>query len=67
MAVGEDQLVTVLTASAAADDLPDVIGALSLNGMSQLLTDELLDPDAATQIVAGLGAETFSKRALELS
>jgi multiple sugar transport system substrate-binding protein len=67
VAVGEDQLVTVLTASAAANDLPDVIGALSLNGMSQLLTDELLDPDAATQIVADLGVETFSKRALELT
>ncbi|HEX6759327.1 MAG TPA: extracellular solute-binding protein [Propionibacteriaceae bacterium] len=67
VAVGEDQLVTVLTASAAANDLPDLIGALSLNGMSQLLTDELLDTDAAARIVTDLGADTFSKRALELT
>lgn len=67
VAVGEDQLVTVLTASAAANDLPDLIGALSLNRMSQLLTDELLDTDAAARIVTDLGADTFSKRALELT
>ena len=65
--VGEDQLVTVLTSAAAAGDLPDLIAALSLNGMSQLLTDDLLDTEAAGKIVAGLGPDTFSFRALELT
>jgi multiple sugar transport system substrate-binding protein len=67
VAVAEDQLTTVLTSAAAAKDLPDVIGALSLNGMNQLRTDELVDPDAAKEIVDGLGADTFFKRTLELT
>ena len=67
VAVGEDQLVTVLTSAAAAGDLPDLIGALSLNGMSQLLTDDLLNTEAASKIVTDLGPETFSARALELT
>jgi multiple sugar transport system substrate-binding protein len=67
VAVAEDQLTTVLTSAAAAEDLPDVIGALSLNGMNQLRTDELVDPDAAKEIVDGLGADTFFKRTLELT
>jgi multiple sugar transport system substrate-binding protein len=67
VAVAEDQLTTVLTSAAAANDLPDVIGALSLNGMNQLRTDELVDPEAAKEIVDGLGADTFFKRTLELT
>jgi len=67
VAVGEDQLVTVLTSAAAAGDLPDLIGALSLNGMSQLSADGLLDTGAAGKIVGDLGAGTFSKKALELT
>jgi multiple sugar transport system substrate-binding protein len=65
--VAEDQLTTVLTSAAAANDLPDVIGALSLNGVNQLATDDLVDSDAATEIVQGLGADTFIKRSLELT
>jgi multiple sugar transport system substrate-binding protein len=67
VAVAEDQLTTVLTSAAAANDLPDVIGALSLNGMNQLRTDDLVDSDAAKEIVDGLGADTFFKRTLELT
>jgi multiple sugar transport system substrate-binding protein len=67
VAVAEDQLTTVLTSAAAANDLPDVIGALSLNGMNQLRTDDLVDPEAAKEIVDGLGADTFFKRTLELT
>ena len=46
VAVAADQLTTVLTSAAAANDLPDVIGALDLNGMNQLRTDDLVDPEA---------------------
>jgi multiple sugar transport system substrate-binding protein len=67
VAVAEDQLTTVLTSAAAANETPDVIGALSLNGMNQLRTDDLVDPDAAKEIVDGLGADTFQKRTLELT
>jgi multiple sugar transport system substrate-binding protein len=67
VAVAADQLTTVLTSAAAANDLPDVIGALDLNGMNQLRTDDLVDPDAAKEILDGLGADTFYKRTLELT
>ena len=67
VAIAEDQLTTTLTSAAAANDLPDAIAALSLNGMNQLRTDDLVDPDAAKEIVDGLGADTFSARTLELT
>ena len=67
VAIAEDQLTTVLTSAAAANDLPDAIAALSLNGMNQLRTDDLVDPDAAKEVVDGLGADTFFKRTLELT
>jgi multiple sugar transport system substrate-binding protein len=65
--VAEDQLTTTLTSAAAANDLPDAIAALSLNGVNQLRTDDLLDTDAATEIIDGLGRDTFVPRALELT
>jgi len=67
VAIAEDQLTTVLTSAAAAKELPDAIAALSLNGMNQLRTDDLVDPDAAKEVVDGLGADTFFKRTLELT
>jgi multiple sugar transport system substrate-binding protein len=67
VAIAEDQFTTVLTSAAAANDLPDLVGALSLNGVNQLYTDELLDTDAAAAIIDELGADTFSERALELT
>jgi multiple sugar transport system substrate-binding protein len=67
VAVAEDQFTTVLTSAAAAGDLPDLIGALSLNSLNQLYTDELLDLEATAGIVENLGADTFSQRALELT
>jgi multiple sugar transport system substrate-binding protein len=65
--VAEDQLTTTLTSAAAANDLPDAIAALSLNGVNQLRTDDLLDTDAAKEIIDGLGRDTFVPRALELT
>ena len=66
VAIAEDQLATVLASAAAANDLPDVIGAVSMNGINQLATDKLLDTAAAAKVVENLGAATFSPRALEL-
>lgn len=65
--VAEDQLTTVLTSAAAANDTPDVIGALSLNGVNQLATDDLLDTDTTKAIIDELGADTFQQRTLELT
>lgn len=65
--VAEDQLTTVLTSAAAANDLPDVIAAASLNQVLQMNSDDLLDTDAAAAVVDALGADTFSERALELT
>jgi len=67
VAVSQDQLTTVLTSSAASGDLPDVIAALNLNSVNQLYTDDLLDTDAAAEVVDALGADTFSERALSLT
>ncbi|XVS67768.1 ABC transporter substrate-binding protein [Actinosynnema sp. CA-299493] len=67
VAVAENQLTTVLTSAAAADELPDVIGSISLPIMSQLRTDDLLDTEAAEQVVDSLGVDTFAEQSLELT
>ncbi|SFR93080.1 multiple sugar transport system substrate-binding protein [Microbacterium sp. cf046] len=67
VAIAEDQLATVLASAAASDQLPDAIGAVSLNALNQLDTDGVVDSEAAQAIVDSLGADTFSPRALELT
>ncbi|WP_104135168.1 ABC transporter substrate-binding protein [Cryobacterium sp. Y62] len=67
VALAEDQLPTVLATAAASNDLPDAIGAVSLNALNQLNTDGVLDTGAAQAIVDALGVDTFSQRALELT
>lgn len=65
--IAEDQLATVLASSAAADELPDVIGAASLGAVSQMYADDLLDSEIASSVVDALGADTFSTAALDLT
>lgn len=67
VAVAEDQLTTVLSSSASSGELPDVIGALSLPIVNQLRTDDLLDTDAAAEVVDSLGTDTFAEQALALT
>lgn len=67
VAIAEDQLATVLASAAASNDLPDAIGAVSLNALNQLNNDGVLDTAAAASIVEALGEDTFSARALELT
>ncbi|AQZ66284.1 ABC-type sugar transport system, periplasmic binding protein YcjN [[Actinomadura] parvosata subsp. kistnae] len=64
--VGEDQFSQTLTAAAAADDLPDAIGALPLSSVREMEANELLDTETPGRIVDRLGRDTFSPRALEL-
>lgn len=65
--VAESQLTTVLTSAATSGELPDVIGALPLPIVNQLRTDDLLDTEAAADVVGRLGADTFAEQALELT
>lgn len=65
--VAEDQFNQLLTSSAAAGDLPDVIGGVSLPQVRSLSANELLEPDVAGSIIEGLDASTFNESALELT
>ena len=63
----ENQFSSLITSAAAAGTLPDVVGALPLGAVAQMATNDLVDADAAKAVVDGLGAGTFSPRALELT
>ncbi|MGQ5261329.1 ABC transporter substrate-binding protein [Micromonospora sp. ZYX-F-536] len=65
--VNEDQFPSLISANAAAGDLPDVVGSVSLAGIRTLAGNELLHASANTEIVDKLGRQTFSPRALELT
>jgi multiple sugar transport system substrate-binding protein len=65
--VNEDQFPSLIASSAAAGDLPDVVGAVSLAGVRTLAGNDLLEPDANKRVVDKLGRDTFSPRALELT
>ncbi|PTA42656.1 ABC transporter substrate-binding protein [Micromonospora sp. RP3T] len=65
--VNEDQFPSLIASSAAAGDLPDVVGSVSLAGVRTLAANELLEPDANKAVVDTLGRDTFSPRALELT
>jgi multiple sugar transport system substrate-binding protein len=65
--IDEDQFNQLLTSSAAAGELPDIVGALPLSGVQALNANELIDSDAAASVVDDLGADTFSERSLELT
>lgn len=67
VAVAEDQFNQLLTSSAAAGDLPDVIGAISLPQVRTLAANELVNTDAVAEVVDGLGEDTLAARALELT
>jgi multiple sugar transport system substrate-binding protein len=65
--VNEDQFPSLIASSAAAGDLPDVVGSVSLAGVRTLSGNDLLEPDANKKVVEKLGRDTFSPRALELT
>ncbi len=67
VAVAEDQFNQLLTSSAAAGDLPDVIGGVPLGQVRTLSTNELLDTDATAALLEELDEATFSESALELT
>lgn len=65
--VAEDQFTQTLTSAAAAGELPDVMGSISLASVRTMAADDLLDTEATGAVVESLGAETFSQQALELT
>ena len=65
--VAEDQFDQLITSAVVANDLPDVVAALSLAGVRDLAANDLLDTDVAGQVVNDLGAGTFAPRAIELT
>ncbi|SCG56566.1 carbohydrate ABC transporter substrate-binding protein, CUT1 family [Micromonospora echinaurantiaca] len=65
--VNEDQFPSLIASSAAAGELPDVVGSVSLAGVRTLAGNELLHPEANAEVVEKLGRQTFSPRALELT
>ena len=65
--VAEDQFDQLLTSSAAAGDLPDVIGGISLPQVRTLSSNDLLDTDAVADVMEALDPATFSERAVELT
>lgn len=66
VAVPEDQLATLMTNAAAADELPDVVLATPVAQSHQYAAEEIFDADAAQQVVENLGTDTFSEKALDL-
>lgn len=67
IAVAEDQFNQLLLSSAAAGDLPDVIGGISLPQVRTLSSNELLDTDAVADVMRRLDETTFSDKAIELT
>jgi multiple sugar transport system substrate-binding protein len=65
--VEEDQFNQVLTSSAAAGELPDVIGSIPLSSVRTLATNQLVNADATKAVIDALGPETWNSRALELT
>ncbi len=65
--VEEDQFNQVLTSSAAAGELPDVIGSAPLAQVRTLSANDLVNPEATGEVVKALGADTWDQRALELT
>jgi multiple sugar transport system substrate-binding protein len=66
VAVPEDQLATLMTNAAAAGELPDVVLGTPLDQSVQYAQEEIFDSEAAQEVVDKLGADTFSKKALDL-
>jgi multiple sugar transport system substrate-binding protein len=65
--VEEDQFNQTLTASAAAGDLPDVIGSIPLASVRTLSTNDLVNTEATGAVIDALGPETWNQTALELT
>jgi multiple sugar transport system substrate-binding protein len=64
--VPEDQLATLITNASAAGELPDVVLATPVGQSHAYANEDIFDAEAAQEVVDRLGADTFSKKALDL-
>lgn len=67
VSVAEDQFAQLITSSAAAGDLPDVIGGISLPQVRTLSANEFVDTDAVGATIEALDPSTFAENALTLT
>lgn len=67
VAVAEDQFNQLLLSSAAAGDLPDVVGGVPLGQVRTMSSNELIDPEATAAVLSALDPTTFTPSALELT
>lgn len=65
--VADDQFQSLVTSDAAAGTLPDVVGAVPLNSIQFLASNDLVNTDATQNVVNNLGAGTFTQQALTLT
>ena len=65
--VSEGQLPQMVMSAAAAGELPDVIGAVPMGQVWQMYGNDLLNTEAAAEVVAALGPDTFNDNALRLT
>lgn len=65
--VNEDQFPQLITAAAAAGDLPDLVGALPLAGVRTMSDNELVNTHITGQIIDDLDPSTFSASALAVT
>lgn len=62
----EDQVATLITNSAAAGELPDVLMAISTADSHTYAAQGVFDGEAAQAVIDKLGPDTFSEKAIEL-
>ena len=65
--VNEDQFPQLITAAAAAGDLPDIVGALPLAGVRTMSDNGLVNTDLTGKIISDLDPSTFSASALAVT
>jgi multiple sugar transport system substrate-binding protein len=67
VATEEEQLPQLITAAAAAGDLPDVVAATPLSPGRIMSANGLVNTEAHAQVIENLGEDTFAPAALELT
>lgn len=65
--VDEAQLPQMVMSAAAAGELPDVIGAVPMGQVWQMHGNDLLNTQAASEVVDALDERTFDRNALRLT
>lgn len=65
--IDEQQFQQLITSDAAAGKLPDVVGALPLAGVQYMASNELVNTDAAQQVLQDLDRKTFDANAISLT